>query len=218
MITSSPGSTSARMVDSIASVTPQQTVISVSGSTVICRKCLVLVAIASRITLAPQVVAYWLKSLRMASTAASLSSAGAAKSGKPWARLRQPSPCSAMQSRVISRITDSVNSLDLLEIIARGTTLECQSVAPNRPGERRRGVPQTVPDLRAEGVPEQLLAGRPVDPGGGEPPGVHRVLAHARQPLGDLGDPNGGAAGGVCKADQRQRGRSRGHLLGLYCP
>jgi len=58
MITSSPGSTSARIVDSIASVTPQQTVISISGSTVIWRKCCVLAAIASRITLAPQVVAY----------------------------------------------------------------------------------------------------------------------------------------------------------------
>ena len=46
------------MVDSIASVTPQQTVISVSGSTVIPRKWRLLSAMASRITFAPQVVAY----------------------------------------------------------------------------------------------------------------------------------------------------------------
>src|SRR5919201_2259318 len=135
MITSSPGSTSARMVDSIASVTPQQTVISVSGSTSMFRKCWVLAAMASRITFAPQVVAYWLKSARIASTAASFRSAGAAKSGKPWARFRQLSPCSAMHSRVISRITDSVNNVDFCEVIVRDITIECQSEAggPDRP-------------------------------------------------------------------------------------
>src|SRR5437660_1626511 len=119
MMTSSPGSTNARMVESIASVTPQQTVISASGSTRICRKWRVLSAIASRITFAPQVVAYWLKSWRIASTAASLSSAGAAKSGNPWARLIQSVPCSAIHSRVISLITDSVKVFDFRETVAR---------------------------------------------------------------------------------------------------
>ena len=71
------------MLESMASVTPQHTVISVSGSTAICRKCWVLAAIASRITFAPQVVAYWLKSLRIALTAASFNAVGAAKSGNP---------------------------------------------------------------------------------------------------------------------------------------
>src|SRR3989442_10904394 len=119
MITSSPGSSTASAVESTASVTPQQTVISVSGSMAIPRKCLVLSAIASRIGLAPQVVAYWLKSARMASTAASLSSAGAAKSGNPWARLRQFSPCRARHIRVISRITDSVNWADFSDTKTR---------------------------------------------------------------------------------------------------
>src|SRR5215475_1212897 len=55
---------------------------------------------------APHVMAYWFTSARMAATAASLISAGAAKSGKPWARLI--APCETAR-RVISRMTDSVN-------------------------------------------------------------------------------------------------------------
>src|SRR5438445_87631 len=55
----------------------------------------------------------------MASTAASLSSAGAAKSGNPWARLTQSAPCSATHSRVISLITDSVKVFDFCETVAR---------------------------------------------------------------------------------------------------
>src|SRR5712691_8029736 len=59
---------------------------------------------ASRSRWAPQVMAYWLMSSRMARAAASLSSSGAAKLGNPCARLREL--CSRAR-RVIPRITDS---------------------------------------------------------------------------------------------------------------
>src|SRR6185437_15447655 len=50
---------------------------------------------------------YWFISSAMASRAAILTSAGAAKSGKPWARFT--ALCSKAR-RVISRMTDSLNS------------------------------------------------------------------------------------------------------------
>src|SRR5262245_64432970 len=56
-------------------------------------------------------------SSRIASTAASLVSAGAGKSGKPWARLTAPA---ATASRFISRMTDSVNRSALPLILIRG--------------------------------------------------------------------------------------------------
>src|ERR1035441_364158 len=65
-----------------------------------------LAAIESRNGLAPQVMAYWLMSSAMAWAAASLSAAGAGKSGKPCARVVAPWP---MPRRVISRMTDSPN-------------------------------------------------------------------------------------------------------------
>ena len=49
----------------------------------------------------------------MASAAASLSSGGHAKSGNPWARLTAPW---AAASRLMSRITDSVNDAAFREI------------------------------------------------------------------------------------------------------
>jgi hypothetical protein len=52
------------------------------------------------------VIGYWLTSAAIAARAASLISSGAAKSGKPCDRLI--APC-AFASRVISRMTDSVN-------------------------------------------------------------------------------------------------------------
>src|SRR6478672_10112672 len=51
-------------------------------------------------------IAYWLTSAKIASAAACLSSSGAGKSGKPWARLTAPW---AIARRFISRMTDSVN-------------------------------------------------------------------------------------------------------------
>src|SRR6266511_3900983 len=54
----------------------------------------------------PQVTGYWWKPSVRARLAASTTSGGGSKSGKPWARLM--APCSSAR-RVISRITDSVN-------------------------------------------------------------------------------------------------------------
>src|SRR5687768_11101950 len=68
-------------------------------------------------------MAYWLMSSPMALIAASLSSAGAAKSGKPWARLT--ASC-AMASRVISRMTDPVKEAALPEISLIGLSSQCR--------------------------------------------------------------------------------------------
>ncbi len=95
------------------SVEPQQTVISRSGSISIPRKRFVFAVSASRNFFAPQVMAYWLMSAKTASEAAFFRTSGAAKSGNPCDRLI--APC-WMASRVISRITDSVNSAALCEI------------------------------------------------------------------------------------------------------
>src|SRR5687767_2510805 len=67
-------------------------------------------------------MAYWLMSSPMALIATSLSSAGAAKSGKPWARLT--ASC-AMARRVISRMTDSVKEAALREISLIGLSWQC---------------------------------------------------------------------------------------------
>src|SRR5690242_14195953 len=100
----------------IASVEPQQTVISRSGSTVTPWVRANFSTIASRRGFAPQVMAYWLSSAAMAARAASLTSAGAGKSGNPCARLTA-SYCKA--KRVISRITDSVKYSAFSESIKR---------------------------------------------------------------------------------------------------
>src|SRR5437762_12052918 len=73
---------------------------------------LVFLAIASRKSFAPQVIAYWLTSSAIACIATRLMSSGAAKSGNPCERLTAPY---FIASRVISRITDSVNWLALRE-------------------------------------------------------------------------------------------------------
>src|ERR1700687_5629853 len=96
----------------MASVDPQQTTISFSGSTSIPCHSFICRAIALRRFFAPQVMAYWFTSAAMASCAARLISAGAEKSGKPCARLTA-SYCIAC--RVISRITDSVKCSTLSE-------------------------------------------------------------------------------------------------------
>src|SRR5277367_89684 len=100
------------IADIIASVDPQQMVISRSGSTrTFCVRAN-FSTMASRSGFAPQVMAYWLMSSAMACRAASLISAGAAKSGKPCDRLTALCFCA---SRVISRMTDSVNCSALAE-------------------------------------------------------------------------------------------------------
>src|SRR5579883_610665 len=91
---------------SMASVAPQTTVISRSGSRSRPSAGPYFAAMASRSAGAPQVMAYWFTSARIAAQAASLIACGAGKSGKPWARLM---PSTATQSRVIRRMTDSSN-------------------------------------------------------------------------------------------------------------
>ncbi len=80
---SSPGFTVARIVEIIASVDPQQTVIFFSGSICIPLNCATFCAIALRKFFEPQVIAYWLISSWMALHAACFISSGAEKSGKP---------------------------------------------------------------------------------------------------------------------------------------
>src|SRR5215208_6779153 len=94
------------------SVEPHVTVISVSGSISIPKYERVLLAIALRKSFAPQVIAYWLMSWSIASFALRLMSSGAEKSGKPCDRFTAPY---FNASRVISRMTDSVNRLAFLE-------------------------------------------------------------------------------------------------------
>src|SRR5690349_18383676 len=106
MMTSSPGSISAMNTDAIASVAPQQTVISLLGSTAIWYHCWYLCAIALRSVAVPHVTAYWLMSALMAVHAASFMGSGIGKSGNPCARFTASWSCAM---RVISRITDSVN-------------------------------------------------------------------------------------------------------------
>src|SRR5579885_3908366 len=92
----------------------------------------------------PQVIAYWLMSRAIASAAASLSTAGAGKSGNPCARLM--APC-CMASRVISRITDSVNlSMRRLRNRGRRTVV----VEGTRRGYQRRAGRCAGGSIRAE--------------------------------------------------------------------
>jgi hypothetical protein len=72
-------------------------------------------AIASRSGRAPQVTAYWLTSSWIAAIAAAFTSGGAAKSGKPCERF---TPLCRSFSRVISRMTDSVKWVALLDPIS----------------------------------------------------------------------------------------------------
>src|ERR1700722_230501 len=88
------------------SVEPQQTVISRSVSIEMPVVLANFSAMERRRFFEPQVMAYWLMSAAIASCAARLISAGAGKSGKPWDKL---TALWRIASRVISRITDSVN-------------------------------------------------------------------------------------------------------------
>src|SRR6266849_1518884 len=137
MMTSSPGFVLARSDAIMASVEPQQTVISVSGSmATACQSC-IWRAMAARRWRLPQVIAYWLMSLPTACWAARFISSGAGKSGKPWARF---TAWYFTASRDISRITDSEKwetfSLrkDLGEVMVG--SFECQSL--EKPGGQRQ--------------------------------------------------------------------------------
>ena len=65
---------------------------------------------------APHVIAYWWKSPSMARCAASISAWGGRKFGMPWARFTPPY---WPTTRVISRMTDSVNPWTRWEIRIR---------------------------------------------------------------------------------------------------
>src|SRR5262245_12319676 len=94
------------MVDIMASVDPQQTVTCSSATTSSPYRRVNSRATASRSGLAPHVTAYWLTSSSIAAMAAALTASGAGKSGNPCDRLTPPW---RSLSRVISRMTDSVN-------------------------------------------------------------------------------------------------------------
>src|SRR4029450_22041 len=79
----------------------------------------------------PQVIAYWWKSPSKARWAASTSSRGGGKLGIPWARLM---PSCWLFTRVISRMTDSVNPCTRCEI-------PIMTAAPSAPGSARRALP-----------------------------------------------------------------------------
>src|SRR5580700_1469624 len=96
----------------MASVDPQHTTISFSGSTSIPCHTSICRAIAFRRLFAPQVMAYCFTPAAIASRAARLISAGAEKSGIPCARL---TALCCIACRVISRITDSVKCSTLSE-------------------------------------------------------------------------------------------------------
>src|SRR6266566_6960341 len=91
--------------DTMASVAPQVTVTCVIGSMAMWYQSSYFAANAFRSRAAPQVMAYWLTSSRIARAAASFRTSGQGKLGKPCERLM--APCS-LASRVIPRITDSV--------------------------------------------------------------------------------------------------------------
>ena len=111
--------------------------ISRSGSISIPVKRRVFAASASRKPFAPQVIAYWLMSARIARQAASLISSGHGKSGNPCARFT--APC-ASACRVISRMTDSENCRALAERRAAAEGMGSSSwrgIVPHpRPGPR----------------------------------------------------------------------------------
>src|ERR1700682_5508737 len=108
-MTSSPGATAASMAAIIASVAPQETVTSASGSSSKPQAADCFFATALRSCGAPHVVAYWLKPSRSALAAASRMRSSVLKSGNPWAKFTALSaPLSCRFSRVISRMTDSV--------------------------------------------------------------------------------------------------------------
>src|SRR6266536_601311 len=126
----------------------------------------------------------------MARTAAAFTSSGASKSGKPWARLT--APCSSA-SRVISRMTDSVNRsvrrapTNLLET----ASLRVSFVGPWRSLEACHGRPDhptELPSVREVPVRRELLRrGLGLEPRKGSLGGLlaargvdlHQVCLHA---------------------------------------
>src|SRR6266849_3641882 len=216
MITSSPGSTAASIAAIIASVAPFETVTSLPASTSRPHAADCLRATASRNGAAPQVVAYWLKPPRSASTAASTMRGSVSKSGKPWAKLiARSGPLSSRFCRVISRMTDSaklsafsdsraaglvprIRSLQV-DVGARARKASLGPLEPALPSPahvaRPAGLGEEVEHVRAHDVArERTLLGEDVDlrdDADDEPiPRHHRRAGDvlARQRLRDLLD------------------------------
>ncbi len=100
------------MATIMASVLPQVTRTSVSGSMSMPMKCVCFFARASLKLGAPHVTAYWCGPSRATSARRSVSSFGGSKSGNPWDRLIAPH---SLEMRVMRLITESVNPAVLSE-------------------------------------------------------------------------------------------------------
>ena len=101
----SPGLQMVIMAHIMASVPPQVTTISVSGSISRPMARLCFLARAWRKFSAPKVIEYWCGPAWAALARASRISRGGLKSGNPWDRLM--APCSSLM-RVMRRMTESV--------------------------------------------------------------------------------------------------------------
>src|SRR5712691_3529658 len=166
----------ARKAAAIASVEPQVTTISVSGSSSGQPNLRYLAAMAARSLGEPHVTGYWLYPSRMARWAAAFSSSGASKSGNPWARLIA---LSSSASRVISQITNSVNRPTLAADEAALSRAAWGSVMP----------------LCLRGAPGATRLGRAAVPAQSEDVRL-MVRRHESAPLGDPGRPLLDLAGG----------------------
>ena len=124
-MTLSPGFVTAIIAAIIASVLPQVTTISLSGSTFMPEKCSCFAASASLKFCAPQVKAYWCGPSAATSARRSVISFGGSKSGNPWERFTAPY---FNEILVILRITESVNPALLL---LNSFIFFCSSCSPN---------------------------------------------------------------------------------------
>src|SRR5258708_5153808 len=134
---------------------------------------------ASRKFCAPHVIAYWLTSASIAAFAASFSSCGHAKSGKPCARLI--ASC-WIASRVMSRITDSVKLAAFRE--TRMFAIVCPSILRVVPG----AAASEVGDARLAVIAGVTIAA--------PRPRRENRLAHLRQQLAYVADRIGDSAPG----------------------
>src|SRR5579859_6331399 len=190
-MTSSPGSTAASMAAIIASVAPQDTVTSDSGSTWRFHAADCLRAIAARSCGAPQVVAYWLYPSRSPRTAASRIRGSVSKSGNPCAKFTARSgPLSCRLRRVISRMTDSVKLWAFSDsrrtrLMSRIGTLQVEvgartRIAAGRPFQA--ALPPAAHFARPAGLGEEIEHVRTAQQADHLPAADHR---HAANPLAD---------------------------------
>src|SRR5258707_15709712 len=107
MTTSSPGSTIPSSDAAIASVAPQVTVTCVIGLMARRYQSWYFAANAFRSLAAPQVMAYWLTSSRIARAAGAFRASGQGKFGEPGARVVAPS---ALAGRLVPGITPSLEA------------------------------------------------------------------------------------------------------------